>query len=156
MFSVVHVCEREGKVGEMPTLSLDEENNVKVVEEVTLSWRYFQRKSKRQHNNDSLTADRLKRDVKSMVTISALSEVNVGSYLISTYLFLYRSLFLSTILFNSQKWSNLRAQDIKALTTMQLKFIKGIVGVNSPTANSFIFLKLDVLPIEHEIAKRSW
>ena len=103
---------------------------------MTLSWRYFQRKSKRQHNNDSLTADRLKRDVKSMVTISALSEVNVGSYLISTYLFLYRSLFLSTILFNSQKWSNLRAQDIKALTTMQLKFIKRIVGVNSSTVGN--------------------
>lgn len=90
-----------------------------------------------------------------MITIAALmSEVNAGAHRISTNLLLYRSLFLSTILFNSQTWSNLRTDDIKKLTTLQLKFLKRIVGVGSSTANAFIFLELGVLPIEHEIAKR--
>ena len=90
-----------------------------------------------------------------MITISALmSEVDVGIYRISSFLLLYHLLFLSTILFNSQTWSNIRKQDIKALTTIQLKFLKRIVGVCSSTSNSFIFLELGVLPIEHEIGKR--
>ena len=106
-------------------------------------------------NNDGLIADRKKRGIKAMVTISALmAEVNLGIYRISTFLLLYWSLFLSTILFNSQTWSNLRKKDINTLTTLQLKFLKRIVGVSSSTSNSFIFLELGVLPIEHEIGKR--
>ena len=40
------------------------------------------------------------------------------------------------------------------MTTLQLKFLKRVIGVSSSTANSFVFLELGVLPIEHEIAKR--
>ena len=136
---------------EIPTLVIDEKNNVLVVTELTYLGDVFNSKG----NNDGLIADRMKRGIKAMVTIAALmAEVNVGVHRISTNLLLYRSLFLSTILFNSQTWSNLRAKDIKMLQTLQLKFLKRIVGVSSSTANAFIFLELGVLPIEHEIAKR--
>ena len=136
---------------EIPTLVIDEKSNVLVVSEVTYLGDVFNSEG----NNDGLIADRMKRGIKAMVTIAALmAEVNVGVHRISTNLLLYRSLFLSTILFNSQTWSNLRTKDIKMLQTLQLKFLKRIVGVSSSTANSFIFLELGVLPIEHEIAKR--
>ena len=106
-------------------------------------------------NNDGLINDRLKRGTKAMIIISALmSEVDVGIYRISSFLLLYYSLFLATMLFNSQTWSNIRKQDIKALTAIQLKFLKRIVGVSYSTSNSFIFLELGVLPIEHEIGRR--
>jgi hypothetical protein len=138
-----------GKV-EIPKLIIDDENNVLIVTEITYLGDVFNSKG----NNDGLIADRVKRGIKAMVTIAALmSEVNLGIHRISTHLLLYRSLFLS-ILFNSQTWSNLRMQDIKALTTLQLKFLKRIIGVSSSSANSFTFLELGVLPIEHEIAKR--
>ena len=127
-----------GKKVEIPLLEIDEEKLVLLAEEITYLGDVFNSKG----NNDGLIADRIRRGTKAMVTISALmSEVNVGVYQISTFLLLYQSLFLSTILFNSQTWSNLRKQDIKALTRLQLKFLKRIVGVSSSTSNSFIFLE---------------
>ena len=146
----VLVVNGRGKV-DAPKLIIDDQNNVIVVTEITYLGDVFNSKG----DNDNLIEDRVKRGIKAMVTIASLmSEVDVGSHHVSTNLLLYQSLFLSTILFNSQTWSNLRKQDIKALTTIQLKFLKRIVGVSSSTANSFIFLELGVLPVEHEIAKR--
>ena len=51
-------------------------------------------------------------------------------------------------------WSNLRKKDLDSLKTLQLKFLKRIVGVASSTCNAFIFLELGVLPINFEIDKR--
>ena len=69
-------------------------------------------------------------------------------------LLLYRALFLSTVLFNSSTWSNLRKKDLDSLKTLQLKFLKRIVGVASSTCNAFVYLELGVLPINFEIEKR--
>ena len=134
-----------------PDLVIDEGKKVIPAAEIAYLGDIFNDKG----NNDGLVSDRIRRGTVAMISISALmSEVNVGIYRISTFLLLYHALFLATTLFNSQTWSNLRKQDIKALTTMQLKFLKRIVGVCSSTSNSFIFLELGVLPIEHEIGKR--
>ena len=136
---------------EAPNLEIDEVKKVLPASEVAYLGDIFNSKG----NNDGLINDRLKRGTKAMIIISALmSEVDVGIYRISSFLLLYYSLFLATMLFNSQTWSNIRKQDIKALTTIQLKFLKRIVGVCSATSNSFVFLELGVLPIEHEIGRR--
>ena len=106
-------------------------------------------------NNDDLIDDRVKRGTKAMISIMAMmSEIDVGEHHINVMLLLYRSLFLSTMLFNSQTWSNLRKKDIDALKVVQQKFLKRIVGVSASTSNSAIFLELGVLPIEFEIEKR--
>ena len=90
-----------------------------------------------------------------MVMIASLmAETEVGVHHVSVMLLLYRALFLSTMLFNSQTWSNLRKKDIVELRTLQLKYLKRTVGVASSTSNAFIFLELGVLPIEFEIEKR--
>ena len=90
-----------------------------------------------------------------MITIASLmAEIEVGVHHVNIMLLLYRSLFLSTMLFNSQTWSNLRQKDIDSLRKLQLKYLKRILGVASSTANAFIFLELGVLPIEFEIEKR--
>ena len=97
----------------------------------------------------------MKRGTKAMITIASLmSETEVGMYHVSVMLLLYQSLFLSTTLFNSQAWSNLRKKDIDELRRLQLKFLKRVVGVASSSSNSFTFLELGVLPIEYEIEKR--
>ena len=108
-----------------------------------------------QGNNEGLISDRLKRGMKAMITITALmAENEVGIHRVSVMLLLYRSLFLSTMLFNSQTWSKLRKKDITSLRTLQLKFLKRIVGASTSTANAFVFLELGVLPIEFEIEIR--
>ena len=106
-------------------------------------------------NNDGLIADRARRGTKAMITIASLmAETEVGTHHVDIMLLLYRCLFLATMLFNSQTWSNLRKKDIDTLRTVQLKFLKRILGLPSSTANAFTFLEFGVLPIEFEIEKR--
>ena len=106
-------------------------------------------------NNDGLIADRVRRGTKAMITIASLmAETEVGTHHVDIMLLLYRCLFLATMLFNSQTWSNLRKKDIDTLRTVQLKFLKRILGLPSSTANAFTFLEFGVLPIEFEIEKR--
>ena len=72
-------------------------------------------------------------------------------YYFNVALLLYPALFLSTVLFNSQTWSNLRKKDYDQLKRLQSKFIKRIVGVSYSTCTAFTFLELGILPIECEI-----
>ena len=105
--------------------------------------------------NSELIKDRLCRGTKVMLQIEAiLSETNFGKHTVDVCLLLYRALFLSSILFNSQAWRNLSERDLAQLQTLQLKLLKKILKVPRSTSNSFIFLELGVLPIRYEIHKR--
>ena len=145
------ILNKKTKDGEVPVLIIDEENNVILATEIKYLGDIFNSRG----NNDGLIADRVKRGTKAMITIASLmAETEVGVYHVSVMLLLYQSLFLSTTLFNSQAWSNLRKKDIDELRGLQLKFLKRVVGVASSASNSFTFLELGVLPIEYEIEKR--
>ena len=67
---------------------------------------------------------------------------------------LYKCVFLASILFNSQAWSNITQTQIKELRTVQLKFLKRIIQAPNSTPNCFTYLELGILPIEYEIHKR--
>ena len=145
------VLNRKAKDGPIPTLEIDGENIVLPAPEIVYLGDVFNELG----NNDGLIADRIKRGTKAMITIASLmAETEVGAHHVEIMLLLYRSLFLSTMLFNSQTWSNLRKKDIDCLRTLQLKFLKRILGVASSTPNAFTFLEFGVLPIEYEIEKR--
>ena len=136
---------------ELPVLMLDDNNRVILAKEITYLGDIFNILG----NNDGLIADRISRGTKAMITIASLmAEIKVGIHHVEVMLLLYRALFLSTVLFNSSTWSNLRKKDLDSLRTLQLKFLKRIVGVASSTSNAFLFLELGVLPINFEIEKR--
>ena len=136
---------------ELPVLWLDDNNKVIVTKEIAYLGDIFNYLG----NNDGLIADRIKRGTKALITIASLmAETEVGIHRVSIMLLLYRALFLSTVLFNSSTWSNLRKKDLDSLRTLQLKFLKRVVGVASSTCNAFVFLELGVLPIDFEIEKR--
>ena len=137
--------------GDLPVLMIDENNRVIVTREIAYLGDIFNFLG----NNDGLIADRIKRGMKAMITIaSVMAETEVGIHYVNIMLLLYRALFLSTVLFNSSTWSNLRKKDLDSLKTLQLKFLKRIVGVASSTCNAFVYLELGVLPINFEIEKR--
>ena len=136
---------------DLPVLMLDDNNKVIIAKEIAYLGDIFNDLA----NNDGLMLDRVKRGTKAMITIVALmAETEVGIHKVNIMLLLYRCLFLSTVLFNSSTWSNLRKKDLDCLRTLQLKFLKRVVGVASSTCNAFIFLELGVLPINYEIEKR--
>ena len=63
-------------------------------------------------------------------------------------------MFLPTILFNSEAWSHLTAENVEKLQIEQLRYLKRIMSVPRSTSNSFVFLELGFLPIKYEIARR--
>ena len=106
-------------------------------------------------DNSDMVQDRVKRGTAAMVSIEAiLTDLQLGTHTVSVYMLLYQALFLSTMLFNSQAWSNVSKKDIESLQTCQLKMLKRITGGARCTSNAFTFLELGVLPISYEIHKR--
>ncbi len=106
-------------------------------------------------NNEDLMDDRVKRGTASMVSIQGfMREICLGVHALGVYLLLYRAIFLQSILFNSQAWSNITDTDIKKLNVLQLKFLKRAIRAKQATSNSFVYLELGVLPISYEIHKR--
>ena len=64
----------------------------------------------------------------------------------------YESAFLSSRLFNCQSWAKVRkSNDIVALATIQLKYLKQMMRVAYSTAKTGVCLELGMLSIENEI-----
>ena len=83
--------------------------------------------------------------------LAMCNEATFGSYRIEVLLLLYRSVFVPSVISNSQAWSHITDKDITKLKTSQLICLKRIMRTSSSTPNAFIFLELGVLPIEYEI-----
>ena len=105
--------------------------------------------------NGGLIKDRISRGMAAILRIEAiLCETQFGKHTFEVSLLLYRALFLSCMLFNSQAWRNLTDKDFAQLQQIQLRLLKKIVDAPSCTSNAFIFLELGVLPVKYEIHQR--
>ena len=103
-------------------------------------------------NNMDLINDRTNKGKSAMVNcISLCSEVSMGRYFVQVAILLYFSVFLSTILFNCQAWSNLTKDNLKKLETIQLRYLKRVMRAPTSTSNCFVFLELGLLPIQYII-----
>ena len=102
------VMNRKSQDGEVLELRIGDEKLVIPTSEIVYLGDVFNSLG----NNDGLIADRVRRGTKAMITVaSLLAETEVGTHHVDIMLLLYRCLFLATILFNSQTWSNLRKKD---------------------------------------------
>ena len=72
-------------------------------------------------------------------------------YTLLTLLTLYNAVFLSTVLFNSQAWSNLKKTELEQLSILQLKFLKRSVKAPSSSPSAATLLEFGALPIKCEI-----
>ena len=86
--------------------------------------------------------------------IYSVLDCSLGTHTLSVYLLLHNAIFTPSVIFNSEAWSNLTEKNISALTIIQLRYLKKMMGVRQATSNSFIYLELGILPIKHQIHKR--
>ena len=102
--------------------------------------------------NVDLIEDRVKKGKCCIVnSMSLCSDVTMGIHAIETLFLLYHSLFIAVVLYNAQAWSNLTKTDLKALQTIQLRFLKRTFHAPSSTSNTLTFLETGILPIRYEI-----
>ena len=105
--------------------------------------------------NNDLILDRVKKAKAVIISILSLcSAITLGNHCFKVILLLYRIVFLASVLFNAQSWTNITKTQFDQLRTVQLKFIKRMVRTPNATPNAFTFLELGVLPIEYEVHRR--
>ena len=139
------------KKGDKPPIMFIADHLIEIVSQIKYLGDIFQENGK----NCGLIKDRVQRGVIAILKIEAiLNETQFGKYTLEISLLLYRALFLSSILFNSQAWRNITEKDLASLQKIQLRLLRKIVNAPSSISKSFLFLELGVLPIRYEIHKR--
>ena len=138
------------KKDKIPALSIDDkelkvEKNSKLLGDVINS----------RGDYSDLIAERVSKAKTSIISAFALChECTLGVYSVQSLLLIYRTVFLSALLYNSQTWANLTKNNMENLQCVQLRFLKRILEVPLSTPNTMIYLELGVLPIEAEIDVR--
>ena len=77
-----------------------------------------------------------------------------GKYHFEVAMVLRSSLFLSSVLLNSEAWVNLSDQDIRSLEQSDEILISKILDATTNTSNAFKYLELGIYPLKFEIMKR--
>ena len=83
-----------------------------------------------------------------------LETVFFGKFHFEVAMVLRSSLFLSSLLLNSEAWVNLSEQDIRSLEQSDEILISKILGSTANTSNAFKYLELGIVPLRFEIMKR--
>ena len=82
------------------------------------------------------------------------NDASMGKFALNSILLLYKTVFLKTVLFNSETWNNLNKNDISKLSSIQNKYIKWMLHTPRGTCTSFTLLELGLLPVSSEIEYR--
>ena len=108
-----------------------------------------------QGNNKTLIKDRTAKATRCLVSCFAeCFAVTKGCKAIRSLLLLYKTVYIPTVIFNSESWDNLSNQDLAQLQVIQLRFLKRILQVPKSTPNCLVFMELGVVPIKYEIKSR--
>ena len=83
-----------------------------------------------------------------------LETVFFGKYHFEVAMVLRSSLFLSSILLNSEAWVNLTDQNIRSLEQSDEMLLSKILNSEANTSNAFKYLELGIYPLRFEIMKR--
>ena len=92
-------------------------HSMEIKEKIIYLGAFFNRKG----NNKDLIDDRIQKGRTCMVnSIAMCSDVTLGAYDIPSLFLVYRSAFVSTLLYGCQFWTRLMKNDEKSLATVQL------------------------------------
>ena len=69
-------------------------------------------------------------------------------------LLLYNSIFVASMIYNAQSWSNLNKTDTNKLRGCQLSFLKRILHAPKSAPTAIVYGELGMLPIEFEVYSR--
>ena len=98
------------------------------------------------------------RAMKGMGIISTimniLKEVNLGNFHFETGLLLRESLFLSSMLVNSETWVNIAKEEIEIMESLDRILMRRILEIPTSTPKPSLYLELGVIPIGYIIKSR--
>ena len=77
-----------------------------------------------------------------------------GKFYFEVAIILRNSLFVSSVLFNSEVWYNLTNAELDLLETVDVDLLRGILKAPKSTPKEMLFLELGILPLREIIRKR--
>ena len=83
-----------------------------------------------------------------------LESTYFGKFYFEVAIVLRESLFLSSVLLNSEAWVNYSEKEIRILEQCDEMLLSNILECDGKTSNAFKYLELGVMPIRFEIMKR--
>ena len=83
-----------------------------------------------------------------------LESTYFGKYFFEIAMVLRRSLFLSSVLLNSEAWVGYTEKDVRILEQSDEILLTKILDCDGNTSNAMKYLDLGILPVRHEIMKR--
>ena len=86
--------------------------------------------------------------------MSILDSTYFGKYYFETAIILRESLFLSSLLLNSEAWVGYSDKDIRELEKCDEFLLSKILGCDKNTSNTYKYLELGVVPLRFVIMKR--
>ena len=86
--------------------------------------------------------------------IQILESTYFGKYFFEVAMVLRESLFLSSLLLNSEAWVNYTEKDVRILEQCDELMLSRILDCDANTSNAFKYLELGIVPIRFEIMKR--
>ena len=99
-------------------------------------------------DNVALCKHRVDKSMGSTIEIISLfEETNFGKHKIYSIITMYRSVFLSRLIYNCGSWSNLTQKNISNLQDAQLNFLRRVMEVPKVTPIASLFLELGILLI---------
>ena len=105
-------------------------------------------------NNTTMIESRVNKATGKIITIFAMvDDATFGAYRVPALVTMYHSVYLPSIIFNCQSWTNITKADTDALAVVQLKYLKRVLKVPQSTPNCFVYLELGILPVIYEIHK---
>ena len=106
-------------------------------------------------SNTDMVYDKVRKAQAAMASNLAMcNEVTMGVHFVSTAMLLYQTVFMATLLSNSQAWRRLTVVNIKAIETIQLRYLKRVMKAPLSTPNAFVFLEFGTLPASATIHTR--
>ena len=86
--------------------------------------------------------------------LDILEGIPFGKLYFQIAIILRNSLLVSSVLCNSEAWFNITKAELDLIETVDLMFLRSILGVPKTVAKEILYLELGVLPLREIIRKR--
>ena len=108
-----------------------------------------------QSNNSDLCEERVTKAKGTIIELCSLCKgVNIENKQIESMLLLYKTVFISRLIYNCEAWSNLTPKDYLTLQASQLTYLRNVLEVSKATQIAAMYLELGILPVRYEIEMR--
>ena len=86
--------------------------------------------------------------------LNLLDGIPFGKFYHEVAIILRNSLFVSSVLYNSEVWYNLTKAELNLLETVDVDLLRGILKAPKSTPKEMLFLELGILPLREILRKR--